>query len=149
MTIIGSLLFPLNKVVQKNEGLTGPSGSITHKIAVKEDSVDKVLTSVTNHTGTRHKRKTTAVMVGSGPNDYISRAAVVAIIILIIIDIMILCLAIHYLMECTKNRGWGNGMMILLIVLMLTPSIGPFVTIGIIAYGAFGGCKPKMTFQFF
>ena len=149
MTIIGSLLFPLNKVVQKNEGLTGPSGSITHTIAVKEDSVDKVLASVTNHTGTRHKRKTTAVIVGQGPNDYISRTAIVVVIILIIIDIMILCLAIHYVMECAKNRGWGTGMIILLIVLMLTPSIGPFVTIGIIAYVAFGGCKAKMTFHFF
>lgn len=149
MTIIGSLLFPLHKIGQDNEGLTGPSGSITQKLAVNEDSVDNMLKTVTNHTGSRHQRRLTAIKTGPGYNDYITREVVIAIVILILIDIMILCLAIHYIMECSKNRGWGTGMMILLIVLMLTPSIGPFVTFGIIAYGAFGGCKPKMSFHFY
>lgn len=140
MTITGTFLFPFTN----REGHTD---SVYVTVASNEDCIDNALSAMCGYNGTRQTR---CAQNGNCDGKSISREAIIAIVIFIIIDIFIMCLAIHYIIKCSETRGWGTGMIVLLILLMFVPGIGPIVTLGILLYALFDGCDQKqMSFKFY
>jgi len=81
----------------------------------------------------------------------IFKDVIAIIVLLIIVDIIILIFAIHYILECAKAHNWSPLVTLLLIILLFSPGIGGILSIGIIIYGLSGGCsKPKqLSFSFY
>ena len=155
MTILTTLLVP----TAIREGLTGPTDTLTLRakraLARAEDSTDRLLSRVSAHTGSRQTRyKALNHRKGARGNrvvsdEYMSPEAAKAAAVIVVIDILLLVLAIHYILKCSKARGWGMGMSILLIAMLFIPGFGPIIAISMIIYGLTGGCKPPMSFHFF
>ena len=155
MTILTTLLVP----TAIREGLTGPADTLTHRakraLARAEDSTDIFLARISSHTGSRQTRyKDLNRRKGARgnhivPDEYMSPEATKAAAVIVVVDLFLLILAIHYILKCSKARGWGMGMSILLIAMLFIPGFGPIIAISMIIYGLTGGCKPPMSFHFF
>ena len=88
----------------------------------------------------------------SGPMDKtIARDLIVLVVVAVIIDLVVLIFAIHYILECAKNNKWNPLITLLLIMMLFLPGIGGALAIAIIIYGVTGGCKPAqpLSFSFF
>ena len=141
-----------------NEGITGPAeqglvGNVDAKLTNLEHKFRHAMGGETGPAPHRRRhayrrRSDGVVIVSEGSPD--SRQAIIFLIVLVIVDLIILITAIHYIIECSRMRGWSPLVTLLLIILLFTPGIGGILSIGIIIYGLAGGCKPnKLAFKFF
>lgn len=87
--------------------------------------------------------------VKEGDNSF--REFIIFLIVIAIIDILIIIIAVHYLLECSKAQGWDMWITTILIIMLFAPGVGLILAIAIIIYGLAGGCSPspKMSFSFF
>lgn len=78
------------------------------------------------------------------------RILIITVILLLVIDLVILCFGIHFLLKCSEDKDWNPVLVILLIVLMFTPTFGSLLGIALIIYGLSGACDKKaMSFSFY
>jgi hypothetical protein len=79
------------------------------------------------------------------------RDFIIFIIVVAIIDILIIILAVHYILECSKAQNWNMWITVILIILLFAPGVGTALGMAIIIYGLAGGCapNPKLSFSFF
>lgn len=74
------------------------------------------------------------------------RDFIIFIIVVAIIDILILILAVHYILECSKAQNWNMWITVILIILLFAPGIGLVLGFAIIIYGLAGGCARTPNF---
>jgi len=60
----------------------------------------------------------------------------IALVFLVLAFLIIFMVALYYAFKCSIVRQWGVYVPILLIIAMMMPTIGGFVMIGLVVYGA-------------
>ena len=60
----------------------------------------------------------------------------IALVFLVLAYLILFMVALYYAFKCSIIQKWGAYVPILLIIAMMMPSIGGFVMIGLVVYGA-------------
>jgi hypothetical protein len=60
----------------------------------------------------------------------------IALVFLVLAYLVIFMIALYYAFKCSIVQKWGVYVPILLIIAMMMPNIGGFVTIGLVIYGS-------------
>lgn len=60
----------------------------------------------------------------------------IALVFLVLAFLVLFMVALYYAFKCSIVRQWGAYVPILLVIAMMMPSIGGFVMIGLVVYGA-------------
>ena len=60
----------------------------------------------------------------------------IALVFLVLAYLVLFMIALYYAFKCSIIQKWGAYVPILLIIAMMMPNIGGFVTIGLVVYGA-------------
>lgn len=60
----------------------------------------------------------------------------IALLFLVLVYLIVFMVALYYAFKCSIIQQWGAYVPILLIIAMMMPTIGGFVTVGLVVYGA-------------
>jgi hypothetical protein len=60
----------------------------------------------------------------------------IALVFLVLAYLVLFMIALYYAFKCSIIKQWGAYVPILLVIAMMIPNIGGFVTIGLVVYGA-------------
>lgn len=60
----------------------------------------------------------------------------ITLVFLVLAYLVLFMIALYYAFKCSIIQKWGAYVPILLIIAMMMPNIGGFVTIGLVVYGA-------------
>ena len=60
----------------------------------------------------------------------------IALVFFVLAYLVLFMIALYYAFKCSIIQKWGAYIPILLIIAMMMPNIGGFVTIGLVVYGA-------------